>query len=150
MNLNFCWWLDSNVGPPESEATALPTEPQPLPNCGECFTMVYLPRLDRYKKHVTMVIVLWHDWGRHVWALLGKERTNERPTFVILMMLLIIKHSERERRNSYRDKFFGIILSSGGDLKVRLWRQFFHKDIFLLGDLFSGKTVLIKNVNFCQ
>ena len=26
----FCWWLDSNRGPLVSEATALPTEPQPL------------------------------------------------------------------------------------------------------------------------
>ena len=30
-NINFCLWLDSNYGPLESEATALPTEPQPLP-----------------------------------------------------------------------------------------------------------------------
>ena len=30
-NINFCWWRDSNRGPLESEATALPTEPQPLP-----------------------------------------------------------------------------------------------------------------------
>ena len=27
----FCRWLDSNLGPLVSEATALPTEPQPLP-----------------------------------------------------------------------------------------------------------------------
>ena len=26
-----CWWLDSNGGPLVTEATALPTEPQPLP-----------------------------------------------------------------------------------------------------------------------
>ena len=30
-NMNFCQWLDLNRGPVESEATALPTEPQPLP-----------------------------------------------------------------------------------------------------------------------
>ena len=29
--INFCQWLDSNRGPLVSEATALPTEPQPLP-----------------------------------------------------------------------------------------------------------------------
>ena len=29
--INFCRWLDSNRGPLVSEATALPTEPQPLP-----------------------------------------------------------------------------------------------------------------------
>ena len=30
-NINFCWWLDSNCRPLELEATALSTEPQPLP-----------------------------------------------------------------------------------------------------------------------
>ena len=29
----FCRWLDSNRGPLVSKATALPTEPQPLPRC---------------------------------------------------------------------------------------------------------------------
>ena len=29
--INFCRWLDLNCGPLVSEATALPTEPQPLP-----------------------------------------------------------------------------------------------------------------------
>ena len=29
--INFCRWLASNRGPLESKATALPTEPQPLP-----------------------------------------------------------------------------------------------------------------------
>ena len=31
ININFCWWLDSNHGPLVLEATALPTELQPLP-----------------------------------------------------------------------------------------------------------------------
>ena len=31
--INFCRWLDSNRGPLVSEATALPTEPQPLLLC---------------------------------------------------------------------------------------------------------------------
>ena len=30
-NVIFCQWLDLNCGPLELEATALPTEPQPLP-----------------------------------------------------------------------------------------------------------------------
>ena len=30
-SINFCRWLDSNRGPLELEATALPTAPQPLP-----------------------------------------------------------------------------------------------------------------------
>ena len=33
INVNFCRWLDSICGPLVSEATALPTEPQPLPEC---------------------------------------------------------------------------------------------------------------------
>ena len=32
MYIIFCLWLDLNRGPLVSEATALPTEPQPLPN----------------------------------------------------------------------------------------------------------------------
>ena len=32
ININFCRWLDSNHRPLESEVTALPTVPQPLPN----------------------------------------------------------------------------------------------------------------------
>ena len=31
LNINPCRWLDSNRGPPVLEATAQPTEPQPLP-----------------------------------------------------------------------------------------------------------------------
>ena len=30
-NVKFCWWLDLNHRPLVTEATALPTEPQPLP-----------------------------------------------------------------------------------------------------------------------
>ena len=30
-SIKFCRWLESNRGPLESKATALPTEPQPLP-----------------------------------------------------------------------------------------------------------------------
>ena len=37
----FCRWLDSNRVPLELEATALPTEPQPVPN----MDLVYLPFL---------------------------------------------------------------------------------------------------------
>ena len=35
-----CRWLDSNCGPLVSEATTLPTEPQPLPKCPNVLTMV--------------------------------------------------------------------------------------------------------------
>ena len=31
-DINFCQWLDSHHGPLDLEATALPTEPQPLPS----------------------------------------------------------------------------------------------------------------------
>ena len=35
-NIKFCHWLDSNHGPLELEATALPTQPRPLPSCNKC------------------------------------------------------------------------------------------------------------------
>ena len=38
-NINFCGWLDLNYGPLDLEATALPTEPQPLPNFLDYFEM---------------------------------------------------------------------------------------------------------------
>ena len=40
--INFCWWRDSNHGPLELEASALPTEPQPLPVKGNfiCYVSV--------------------------------------------------------------------------------------------------------------
>ena len=37
--INFCQWLDSNRGPLASEATALPTEPQPLSYCTSLFCL---------------------------------------------------------------------------------------------------------------
>ena len=33
--IKFCWWLDSNLGPLVLEASALPTEPQPLRYAGD-------------------------------------------------------------------------------------------------------------------
>ena len=36
-SIKFCQWLESNRGPLVSKATALPTEPQPLPNCSWCY-----------------------------------------------------------------------------------------------------------------
>ena len=36
-NINSCWLLDSNRVPLELEAAALPTEPQPMPNCQDLF-----------------------------------------------------------------------------------------------------------------
>ena len=38
----FCCWLDSNPGPPVSEATALPIVPQPLPKI-QNFAITKLP-----------------------------------------------------------------------------------------------------------
>ena len=42
VNINFCRWLNTNLGSLESEATALPAEPQPLPNKPHLF--ISLPR----------------------------------------------------------------------------------------------------------
>ena len=46
-NIIFCQWLDSNRGPLELEATALPTEPQPL------------PPIDDFTIKILVVVYLW-------------------------------------------------------------------------------------------
>ena len=40
-NINFCWWLDSNRGPLESEATALPTNS--LPTIFNLLSLIVIP-----------------------------------------------------------------------------------------------------------
>ena len=42
----FCRWLDSNRRPQVSEATALPTKPQPLPFCKTSFFLLAAPSQD--------------------------------------------------------------------------------------------------------
>ena len=54
LNTNFLQWLDSNHGPLESEAIALPSEPQPLP---QVWLLVGSPRLVT-KKSVARCTVL--------------------------------------------------------------------------------------------
>ena len=43
MYINFCQTLDSNRGPLVLEATALPTEPQPLPKIDFYFSVATIP-----------------------------------------------------------------------------------------------------------
>ena len=64
--INFCRWLDSNRRPLVLEATALPTEPQPLPNLLivtiQCYTIyftIYYTHVGRY------------FWGK--WMALGSN-----------------------------------------------------------------------------
>ena len=41
----ICWWLDSNRGSLVSEATALPTDPQPLPSCFSMLLLLKIPKM---------------------------------------------------------------------------------------------------------
>ena len=43
VNIIFCWWQDSNYGPLELEATALPNGPQPLPNKDNLCPSIFQP-----------------------------------------------------------------------------------------------------------
>ena len=64
--INFCRWLDLNLGPLVLEATALPTDPQPLP--------VLIP-LPTQKYNCTGVIKLTYSNSNNV-----KNRENVRNT----------------------------------------------------------------------
>ena len=55
--INFCWWLDSNCGPLVFEATALPTEPQPLPT--ERISLLTAPIVVRLT--LRCVVATWVD-----------------------------------------------------------------------------------------
>ena len=64
MHINFCRWLDSDRGPLELEANALPTEPQPLPSC---FRFVYLELSELYRNwnissRITIKEQRFRDW----------------------------------------------------------------------------------------
>ena len=57
LNTNFLQWLDSNHGPLESEAIALPSEPQPLP---QVWLLVGSPRLVTKKSVVRCLSYICH------------------------------------------------------------------------------------------
>ena len=48
ININFCRWLDSNCGPLELEATALPTEPRLLPILSRFCRGIFYPSSPTY------------------------------------------------------------------------------------------------------
>ena len=65
-DIKVCLWLDSNRGPLASEATALPTEPQPLPLNIFCCCLIILRRrrhfvwtLKRYQSIWTQIVDRW-------------------------------------------------------------------------------------------
>ena len=55
ININFCRWLDSKRGPLESEATTLPTVPQPLPSS---FILPLLFSFSTYDISILFFIIL--------------------------------------------------------------------------------------------
>ena len=54
-NINFCQWLNSNCGPLELEAAALPTEPQPLPKL--LYTVIFIEREPLVKVFLNIFLV---------------------------------------------------------------------------------------------
>ena len=63
-----CRWLDSNPGPLVSEATALPTAPQPLPILGNCISRyVYIDfALENYSEDRGSIPLGWGRAEQHL------------------------------------------------------------------------------------
>ena len=72
----FCQWLDSNRGPLVSEATALPTEPQPLPIFRTLYRVTFLQRHRMHIKVLYNKMMAFCGCCLCVWFLGGKWNTN--------------------------------------------------------------------------
>ena len=88
-----CRWLDSNPGPLVSEATALPTAPQPLPNdcpyawCSQhrpnnCLEYFYSPHFDVEK--LISLILHRRDWTK-----------MKKYTFSFLSLFLSVAQTDK-------------------------------------------------------
>ena len=75
-NLKFCWWLDSNRGPLESEATALPTEPQPL---RQCFNVLVAKFLSDYLL-LARIKVWWKRWTNNLGAKMSRRDKSSKSS----------------------------------------------------------------------
>ena len=73
-NINFCRWLDLNCRPLELEATALPTEPQPLPCLSFYVRNFFISLLTNY---VFCYLNLF--WCHLKWAISMKMRPRLSP-----------------------------------------------------------------------
>ena len=64
----FCQWLDLNRRPLVSEATALPTKPQPLPHVekGPFIITQQLARLTSYGFRSLYLITIYARWTKHI------------------------------------------------------------------------------------
>ena len=59
----ICRWLDSNPGPQASEATALTSAPQPLPDCNHGYSLYFVliqPSYGTLQSHVKLKIYEAH------------------------------------------------------------------------------------------
>ena len=61
ININFCRWLDSNRRPLVVEATALPTQPQPLPFQQDFYLAIPSQRGQVAGKIAKKHVVLTHE-----------------------------------------------------------------------------------------
>ena len=75
-NIKFCWWLDSNRGPLESEATALPTEPQPL---RQCFNVLVAKFLSDYLL-LARIKVWWKRWTNNLGAKMSRRDKSSKSS----------------------------------------------------------------------
>ena len=73
-----CWWLDLNCRPLELEATALPTELQPLPNIKIYVWINFLDSLSDGPNEMrpSWVPYMIHPlkWFRHIWEAVWPEK----------------------------------------------------------------------------
>ena len=58
-DINFCHWLDSNIGPLELEATTLPTEPQPLPTCLFFYIFRIFYKVNNSQQFPQKLLITW-------------------------------------------------------------------------------------------
>ena len=82
----FCRWLESNRGPLVSKATALPTEPQPLPIASSIFNRIEWSHL-----------IAKHNWLLRYCSFLPKSGHNLQTPKVLFELLRGYKNSTKEK-----------------------------------------------------
>ena len=109
---NFCWWLDSNRRPLVLEATALPTEPQPLPNCMRYFCYRFVPT------HCVHTITMFWLMFKRLWVQIPASNTGWTWHFFTLICCkieLFVWRDQNKEKEAGVGPFFKSQLP-------RLWR----------------------------
>ena len=121
-NINFCRWLDSNRGPLVSEATALPTEPQPLPKINVLVNVALVPfriiglvyfskslsmQLPRSDELVNVIYVppLWIISKKLLWSCILFNEPFNVTTFgfpvIFLLFPIVLAHDQFQPLSNY-------------------------------------------------